>query len=90
MRWQTILSGVLGLALLEAALSSNKSAGRVGDLLDGIAGLVSHALSPTVPAIPDLRQKGGAAVATSAPSAVQSSSKTLPPDWTTSAKSLYA
>jgi hypothetical protein len=91
MRWQTVLSGVLGLALLEAAVSSNKAAGRVGDLLDGIAGLVSHALSPTVPAIPDLRQKGGgggAAAATSAPSD-QSSSKTVPADWTTSVKSLY-
>ncbi|WP_405889576.1 hypothetical protein OG762_52445 (plasmid) [Streptomyces sp. NBC_01136] len=83
-----MLSGVLGLALLEAALSSNKAAGRIGQLLDGIAGVVSHVLSPTVAAIPDLRHKGGAVVASSA-SSDQSGSKTLPADWTTSATSLY-
>jgi hypothetical protein len=89
MRWQTILSGVLGLALLEATVSSTTSAGRVGQLLEGVAGLVSHALSPAVPAIPDLRKRGGAATSSSDKSS-DGGSKTLPADWTTSAKSIYA
>lgn len=63
MRWQPVLKGVLALALLEAALSSNAASGRVGQLLEGVAGLVSHALSPTVPAIPDLRGKSLAGAA---------------------------
>ena len=87
MRWQPILAGVLGLALLEAATSSTKAAGRVGDLFDGVAGLISHALSPTVPAIPDLRHKGGAA--TSSDKSSDTGSKTMPADWSTSAKSIY-
>lgn len=105
MRWQTVLSGVLGLALLEAATSSNKAAGRVGDLLDGIASVISHVLSPTVPAIPDRRKSAAGAwneagklagelagkAATSAPSSgsAQSGSKTFPADWSTSASSLF-
>jgi hypothetical protein len=91
MRWQTILSGVLGLALLEATVSSTAAAGRVGQLLEGVAQLVSHALSPAVPAIPDLRKRGGAATATNASDKNSSGgSKTMPPDWDTSAKSIYA
>jgi hypothetical protein len=96
MRWQTILSGVLGLALLEATVSSTDASGRVGQLLTGVAGLISHALSPTVPAIPDLRKRGGAATSTAAPAASgskpdQSSggSKTFPADWNTSPTSLF-
>jgi hypothetical protein len=88
MRWQTVLSGVIALALLEAVTSSTKAAGRVGDLFDGIASLVSHALSPSVAAIPDLRTKGGAATPTSDKSS-GSTSKTMPADWDTSAKSLF-
>jgi hypothetical protein len=61
MRWQPVLTGVLGLALLEAALSSDAASGRVGQLLEGVAGLVSHVLSPTVPAIPDLRKSAAGA-----------------------------
>lgn len=83
------MSGVLALALLEAATSSTQAAGRVGSLLSGIAGLVSHALSPAVPAIPDLRHRGGAATSTSQPS-TGNGSKTLPADWSTSAKQIYA
>ena len=88
MRWQTVLSGILALAVLEAATSSTKAAGRVGDLFDGIASVVSHALSPSVAAIPDLRTKGGAATPASDKSS-GSTSKTMPADWDTSAKSLF-
>lgn len=89
MRWQPILSGLLALTLLEAATSSTKSAGRVGDFFDGIASALSHALSPSVAAIPDLRTKGGSAKSSSDQSSGGSSSKTMPADWSTSAKSLY-
>lgn len=87
MRWQTVLSGVLGLALLEAATSSGKAAGRVGDLFTGIASVISHVLSPAVPAIPDLRHKGTASSTSS--QSTGSSSKTMPADWDTSVKSIY-
>lgn len=83
MRAQPIISGVLGLALLEAALSSTEAAGRVGQLLDGVASVIAHVLSPTVPAIPDLRHKADAGATIPA-------SATVPADWTTSASALYA
>ncbi len=88
---QTVLGGVLALALLEASTSSNEAAGRVGTLLDHIAGGIAHVLSPSVPAIPDLRHKGGAATssATDASGSSSSGSTTMPADWSTSAKSIY-
>lgn len=88
MRWQTILSGVLGLALLEVTVSSTASAGRVGSLLTSVSTVISHVLSPTVAAIPDLRTKGGAATSSTGGSTAQpatATSPTMPPDWTTSA-----
>jgi hypothetical protein len=90
MRWQTVLSGVLGLALLEAVTSSSAAAGRVGQLFDGVASVISHVLSPAVPAIPDLRQKGGAASSSAPldPTPSKPSSPTFPADWDTSPKSL--
>lgn len=87
MRWQTVLSGVLGLALLEVAVSSTAAAGRVGTLLTSVSAVISHVLSPTVAAIPDLRQKGGAAISSTSGSTTQpatTTSPTMPPDWTTS------
>jgi hypothetical protein len=88
MRWQPILSGVLGLALLEATLSTSASAGRVGQLFDAVASVISHVLSPSVPAIPDLRGAKKAAAPTAAPAAAKQSSPTFPDDWSTSATSL--
>jgi hypothetical protein len=91
MRWQPIVSGVLGLALLEASLSSPAAAGRVGQLLDGIASVIAHVLSPAVPAIPDLRQRGGAATSSAPldPAPGKPSSPTFPADWDTSPSSLF-
>lgn len=79
--WRTAFAAMLGLGLLEAVVSSDQSAGRVGDFLQGVGTVVEHVLSPTVPAIPDLRKHGGAAPTstTSTPSG-----SLLPPDWTTS------
>lgn len=87
MKWQTVLSGVLALALLEAGTSSTAAAGRIGSLLSDVAGLISHALSPTVPAIPDLRHRATTATPTDHPAS--SGSTTMPADWSTSASSLY-
>lgn len=94
MRFQTVLAGVFGLAVLEAALSSDKAAGRVGQLLDAVATVISHVLSPTVPAIPDLRHKDAsksspASADSNGSTVVQASSPTMPLDWSTSAKSLF-
>jgi hypothetical protein len=49
------VSGVLGLSLLEAVLSSNQATGRVGGVFTGASSLLRHLSSPDVPAIPDLR-----------------------------------
>lgn len=53
-----IFAGVLGLALLQAVVSSTTSAGRVGGFMQGIASGVEHALDPNVPLIPDFRTRG--------------------------------
>lgn len=92
MSWRGLITGVLGLALLEAAVSTNAAAGRIGNLLSGVSSVVSHVLSPTVPAIPDLRKHGsGGASTSSAPtgsgSVQPATSNTMPPDWNTSAAS---
>ena len=54
-----MFTSALLLIALESVLRTNASAGRVGQILEGVAGLVSSALSPAVPAIPDLTGAGG-------------------------------
>lgn len=49
-------AAVLGLTLLQAVLSSNESAGRVGGIFGTASTLFEAALNPAVPAIPDLRE----------------------------------
>lgn len=49
------VSGVIGLSLLEAVVSSDVVTGRVGGAFTGAANLVRHVASADVPAIPDLR-----------------------------------
>lgn len=61
-----IFGGVLILAALEAVLSRDAAAGRVGGLLEGVGSVVQHVLSPAVPAIPDLRGKAAADIAAAA------------------------
>jgi uncharacterized membrane protein YgcG len=53
MTWRGVFSGALALIALEAVVHSPKSAGRVGDLLTGVADLVTKAMSPAVALIPD-------------------------------------
>lgn len=49
------VSGALLLIALEAVVRTDASAGRLGSLLAGVGSLVRSAMSPNVPAIPDLR-----------------------------------
>lgn len=79
--WRTALAGMLALAVLDAAVSSTAAGGRVGSLLQGVAAVVDHILSPTVAAIPDLRKHGGAALTLPPDTGAGS---LIPPDWTTS------
>ena len=74
------MSGVVSLALLEAIVSREDRAKRFGGLIHAVAAVVEHVLSPTVPAIPDLRKHGGAAPASPA----VANGSLVPPDWTTS------
>ena len=50
-----MFTGALALVALQAVLSSDRSAGRVGDMFSHVADLARRALDPSVAAIPDLR-----------------------------------
>lgn len=87
--WRTALAGMVGLALLDATVSSQQAAGRVGGLLQGVAKTLEHLLSPTVAAIPDLRKHGGAIPQGASDTSPAGGSgvvgaSLLPADWTTS------
>jgi hypothetical protein len=77
---------MLGLALLDAAVSSTAAAQRAGGLLSGISTCIARVLDPTVPAIPDRRQHGGAAPQQQSSAAAQQTAgpDLGSPDWTTS------
>jgi len=49
------VSGVIGLSLLEAVVSSSQASDRASGVFTGAASLLRHLVSPEVPAIPDLR-----------------------------------
>lgn len=54
MTWRGVFTGALALIALEAVLRTNESADRFGGLIVSAANLVDKAMSPAVPAIPDL------------------------------------
>lgn len=54
MSWRGIFSGALALIALEAIVRTDASAQRFGGLLSTIGSLTRSAMSPLVPAIPDL------------------------------------
>lgn len=97
---QGLVAGVLGLALLDAAVSTQGAADRVGGLLGAVAKVIEHILSPTVPAIPDLRTHGGAQQLPNASSLTGdagggatgggATGSLLPAEWSTSSSQLYA
>jgi predicted lipid-binding transport protein (Tim44 family) len=70
----TLVTGVVGTALLEAALSSASSAGRVGGLIGLGADAIAWLIDPSVPAIP-----ARAASSSSSSSAPSSSSAAARP-----------
>jgi hypothetical protein len=83
---------MVGLALLDAAVSSQAAANRTGSLMTGVATVIQHILSPTVAAIPDLRTHGGAvttsatsSATTAEPATDTTSTDTSSAEWTTSA-----
>ena len=48
--WSTILTGALGLAVLDAVVSRQQAASNVGGFLAGLGGFVHKVISPQVPA----------------------------------------
>lgn len=85
-----IFSGLLALTFLQVVLSSTRSAERTGGVLKGVATGVYRFMSPTVAAIPDLRERrkvvapGEPPRVPYDPSAAGSGpSATMPADWTT-------
>lgn len=82
---RTVFAGMLALALLDTAISSQAAANRTGALFTSVSAVFAHLLSPTVPAIPDLRKHGGASTpSTDTAPAADTPSSLLPADWTTS------
>lgn len=81
-----MFGGLLALTMLQAVLSSQKAAERTGGIMSGLASGVARFMSPTVAAIPDLRDRKK----TVAPGPLDDgriplnpSSATMPADWTT-------
>jgi hypothetical protein len=91
-----LFTGLLSLTLLQAVLSSQESAERTAGIWSAVTSGVARFMSPTVAAIPDLRErKKWDTVAPGAPgdesgrvpydpsSASPGTSKTMPATWTT-------
>ncbi len=78
-----IFSGLLALTFLQAVLSSTKSAERTGGVLDLIGTGVYRFMSPTVAAIPDLRERRKTVAPGAPPRVPYDPSSTMPADWTT-------
>ena len=56
MSWRGVFTGALALIALEVLLRSEESVGRFGQMLEGVGDLARRFLSPTVPAIPNVRK----------------------------------
>lgn len=79
-----VFGGLLVLTTLQAVLSSTQSAERTAGIWSAISSGVARFMSPTVAAIPDIRdRKKWDTVAPGAPDRVPYSSSTMPGDWTT-------
>lgn len=84
-----MFGGLLALTFLQAVLSSTKAAERTGGVMSGVASGFARFMSPTVAAIPDLRDRkkwdtvapGEIGKQPIAP--LDPSSTTMPPSWTT-------
>ena len=79
-----IFGGLLALTFVQAVLSSTQSAERTAGIWSAITSGFARFMSPTVAAIPDVRdRKKWDTVAPGAPDPVPYSSSTMPNDWTT-------
>lgn len=80
-------SGLLALTFLQAVLSSTGSAHRTAGLLSVVNSGVARFLSPTVAAIPDLRDKrkivAPGEIGKEPLAKIPQTSSTMPDDWTT-------
>lgn len=84
-----IFSGLLTLTFLQVVLSSTRSAERAGGVLKAVGTGVYRFMSPTVAAIPDLRERrkvlapGEPPRVPYDPSSSSGATATMPADWTT-------
>ncbi|WP_367575282.1 hypothetical protein [Streptomyces griseoaurantiacus] len=85
-----LVGGLLALTTLQAVLSSTRAAERTAGIWSAVASGVAHFMSPTVAAIPDIRDRRRDTVAPGDPGRIPYSSATggsltMPADWTTKA-----
>lgn len=80
-----VFGGLLTLTLLQAVLSSERSAERTGGIFRAVSSGFARFMSPTVEAIPDLRdrRKIVAPGPYQGPVIPLNPSSTMPPDWNT-------
>jgi len=86
-----LFSGLIALTLLEAVLSSEKSAQRTAGIWSAVTSGFARFMSPTVAALPDIRDRakwdtvapGDPGKIPYDPSSATGGSTTLPADWTT-------
>jgi hypothetical protein len=85
-----IFSGLLALTFLQVVLSSTRSAERAGGVLKAVGTGVYRFMSPTVAAIPDLRERRKVVAPGEPPripydpsSSGSGATATMPADWTT-------
>jgi hypothetical protein len=84
MTFRGVFSGLVALTLLQAVLSSTKSAERTAGIWSAVTSGFARFMSPTVAAIPDIRDRvKWDTVAPGDPGKIPYSSTTLPDDWTT-------
>jgi hypothetical protein len=84
-----VVSGLLTLTILQAVLSSTRSAERAGGVLSAVGSGVYRFMSPTVAAVPDLRERRKTIAPGEPPrvpfdsSSSSGTAPTMPADWTT-------
>lgn len=92
MSWRGVFGGLLTLTALQVVLSSTQAAERTAGIWSAVASGVAHFMSPTVAAIPDLRERKKYDDVAPGPdnripydpsSASPGTSKTMPASWTT-------
>lgn len=54
-----LIAGTMGLALLEAVVSTPQAAGNAGTALGFLAGALARWVDPTIPLVPQLAQPAG-------------------------------